>query len=172
MLQSKFRIPWMWNSIPTWLHFQQKQPTSHWSWQAHHWRTSHTPSLPLRHMNTTLSWIQQPCQYPLCSLQTCKSLDFPGKVSFRALICLIGLLQQCPYYAIKFYPDTTSNPIYDVCSQHCIPHSILTVFSNTSWQDCPGTGRSTIGYMIFHNSALIKANPTIPTPITLSTSKT
>jgi hypothetical protein len=88
-----------------------------------------------------------------------------------ALIWLIGYLQQCPYYAIEFYPDATSNPVYDVCCQHRIPHSDLTVYSDASWQDCPDTGRSTVRYMIFHNGALIKANSTMPTPITMSTSK-
>jgi hypothetical protein len=35
----------------------------------------------------------------------------PGKTNFHALIWLIGYLQQCPYYAIKFYPDATSNSV-------------------------------------------------------------
>ncbi len=77
MLQSQFWIPWMWNSIPTWLHFQQKQPTSLSSWQAHHWGTIQRPSLPLCLMNATLACLQHRCQYPLCSLQTCKSLYLP-----------------------------------------------------------------------------------------------
>ena len=46
-----------------------------------------------------------------------------------------------------------------------------TVFSDASWQDCPDTGRSTVGYMIFHNGALIEANSTMPTPIAMSTSE-
>ena len=92
--------------------------------------------------------------------------------NFCALIWLIRYLQRRPYYAIKFYPDTTSNPVYDICRQHCcIPHSDLTIFSDTSWQDCPDTGDSTVGYMIFQNSALIEANSTMPTPIAMSTSE-
>ena len=51
------------------------------------------------------------------------------------------------------------------------PHTTLRpeVFSNASWQDCPDAGRSTVGYMIFHNDAL-KANSTVPTLIAMSTS--
>jgi hypothetical protein len=53
-----------------------------------------------------------------------------------------------------------------------IPHSNLTVFIDASWQDCSDTGRSTVGYMIFHkNGTLIEANSTMPTPIAMSTSK-
>jgi hypothetical protein len=99
-----------------------------------------------------------------------KACICPGKANFCALIWLIGYLQQCPYYAIKFYPpDTISNPVHNVCSQHRKPHSNLTVFSNASWQDFPDTGRSTVGYMIFHNGALMEANSTMPTRIALST---
>jgi hypothetical protein len=47
----------------------------------------------------------------------------------------------------------------------------LTVFSDASWQDWPDTGCSTVGYMIFHNGALIEVNSTMPTPIAMSTFK-
>ena len=107
--------------------------------------------------------------FAVCKLA--KACICPGETDFRALIWLIGYLRRRPYYAIKFYPDTTSNPVYNVCRQHRIPHSDLTVFSDASWQDCPDTGRSTVGYMIFHNGALIEANSTMPTPIAMSTSE-
>ena len=107
--------------------------------------------------------------FAVCKLA--KACISPGEADFGALIWLIGYLQQRLYYAIKFYPDTTSNPVYNVCRQHCIPHSNLTVFSDASWQDCPDTGRSTVGYMIFHNGALIEVNSTMPTPIAMSTSE-
>ncbi|KAI2502001.1 Mitochondrial protein [Fragilaria crotonensis] len=104
-------------------------------------------------------------------LQTCKACICPGELDFRALIWLFGYLRRRPSYALKFYPDGTSNPIYSICAQHSIPYSDLTVFSDASWQDCPDTGRSTVGYMIFHNGALIEANSTMPTPIAMSTSE-
>ena len=72
---------------------------------------------------------------------------------------------------MKFFPDGTSNPIYEICRNHQIPYSDLTVFSDASWQDCPDTGRSTVGYMIFHNGALIEANSMMPTPVAMSTSE-
>jgi hypothetical protein len=67
-----------------------------------------------------------------------------------------------------FYPDGSTNPIYNICLHHYIPYANLTVLSNASWQDCPETGRSTVGY----NGALIKANFTsMPTPVAMSTSE-
>ena len=77
LLQSQFGIPWTWDSISTWLHFQQRQPTSEWSRQAYHRRTTQTPSLLLRCVYATLSCLQHPCWCPLCSLQTCKTLHLP-----------------------------------------------------------------------------------------------
>ena len=62
-------------------------------------------------------------------------------------------------------------PIYDICRHHRIPYSDLTIVSDPSWQDFSDTSRSTVGYMIFHNGALVEANSTIPTPIAMSTSE-
>ena len=107
--------------------------------------------------------------FAVCKLA--KACVCPGDIDFRALKWLIGYLRRRPYYALKFYPDGTSNPIYDICRHHRIPYSDLIIFSDASWQDCPDTGRSTVGYMIFHNGALIEANSTMPTPIAMSTSE-
>ena len=107
--------------------------------------------------------------FAVCKLV--KTCICPGKSNFHALIWLICYLQWCPYYAIKFYPDTTSNPVHNVCHKHRIPHSDLTIFSNASWQDCPDTGRSSVGYIIFQNGALIKANSTMHTLIAMSISE-
>jgi hypothetical protein len=107
--------------------------------------------------------------FAVCKLA--KACISPGIPDFRALTWLIGYLRRRPYYALKFYPDGTSNPIYDICIHHRIPYTDLTVFSDASWQDCPDTGRSTVGYMIFYNGALIEANSTMPTPIAMSTSE-
>ena len=77
--------------------------------------------------------------FTVCKLA--KACICPGETDFRALIWFIGYLRRHPYYALKFYPDATTNPVYDVRRQHRIPLSDLTVFSNASWQDCPDTGR-------------------------------
>jgi hypothetical protein len=63
--------------------------------------------------------------FAVCKLA--KACICPGETDFCALTWLIGYLQRRPYYAIKFYPDTTSNPVYNVCRQLSIPHSYLTV---------------------------------------------
>jgi hypothetical protein len=57
--------------------------------------------------------------FAVCKLA--KACICPGETDFHALIWLIGYLQRRPYYAIKLYPDTTSNPVYNICRQHRIP---------------------------------------------------
>jgi hypothetical protein len=73
--------------------------------------------------------------FAVCKLA--KACIAPG---FRALTWLISYLCCHPYYALKFYPDFTSLPIYEICLQNRIPYADLTVFSDDSWQDCPDTG--------------------------------
>ncbi|KAI2501590.1 hypothetical protein MHU86_12861 [Fragilaria crotonensis] len=135
----------------------------------------HEKRLPFRSAVCTLLYLAyNTCAdilFAVCKLA--KACVCPGELNFRALIWLIGYLRRRPYYAIKFYPNATTNPVYNICCQHRIPNSDLTVFSDASWQDCPDTtGCSTVGYMIFHNGALIEAkNSTMPTPIAMSTSE-
>ncbi len=118
MLQSQCWIPWMWNSIPTWLHFQQKQPTSLWSWQAHHWETIQRPSLPLCRMYATLACLQHGCQYPLCSLQTCKSLYLPWWSQFLCSYLAHRLPTKAPILCHQILPRHHFQP----CLQ-CMPPS-------------------------------------------------
>jgi hypothetical protein len=107
--------------------------------------------------------------FAVCKLA--KACTSPGIVGFQALSWLIGYLCRRPYCALKFYPNGTSNPIYDICIHHRIPYADLTVFSDANWEDYPDTGHSTFGYMIFHKGALIEANSTMPTPVAMSMSE-
>jgi hypothetical protein len=102
-----------------------------------------------------------------------KACILSGNFNFRALtIWLLGFLQQRPAYNdAKFYADANSNPVYHVCHQHCIPHTNFTIFSDAKWQDCPDAGNSTIRCVIFHHGILIKANSSMPTPTSMSTSE-
>ncbi len=164
----------IWNSLNVKLHLylttlSAKQPTSHVSWQAHHWKTTHTPSLPLCRMYATLSCLQYRAKYPLCSLQTCKSLYLPWQNQLLCSYLAHRLPTTMPILCHQILPRRHFNSAYDVYRQHRIPHSDLTVFSDASWQNCPVSGCSTVRYIIFHNGALIKANFTMPMPIAMST---
>ena len=42
------------------------------------------------------------------------------------------------------------------------------VFSDSSWQDCPDTGRSTGAYIIFYQGGLIEHGTHVPGPVAQS----
>ena len=49
--------------------------------------------------------------------------------------------------------------------------SQLPTFSDTSWQDCLDTGRSTCGYKIFLQGGIVDAQSTMPIPVALSSAE-
>jgi hypothetical protein len=100
-----------------------------------------------------------------------KACICPGIRDYEALYWLLGYVKARPDLAIKFYPNPKQNPIVDICSSNSIPYSELALITDASWQDCPDTGKSTIGYQIFYNGALIEANTTVPTPVAQSSSE-
>ena len=100
-----------------------------------------------------------------------KACICPGILDYEALFWLIGYIKARPDLAVKFYPNPKKNPIVTLCETNNIPYSDLAVLTDASWQDCPDTGRSTVGYQIFYNGALIEANTTVPTPVAQSSSE-
>ena len=107
--------------------------------------------------------------FAVCKLA--KACQDPSIQDYDAVLWLLGYLKRRPDLAICFYPDPTDNPIRSLCAANNVPYSELCVFTDASWQDCPDTGRSTVGYAIFYNSALIEANSMLPVPVAMSTSE-
>ena len=62
-------------------------------------------------------------------------------------------------------------PIHQICKSNDIMMSEITSFSDASWQDCPDTGRSTIGYKIFFQGSLIEWGTSVPVPVAMSSSE-
>jgi hypothetical protein len=100
-----------------------------------------------------------------------KACSCPGMKDYEALIWLLGYLQDRPNLANMFYTDVCSSPVYKMCISQRIQPSDLLVFTDASWQDCPDTGCSTVGYLIFYQGGIIDANSTVPTPVAMSSSE-
>ena len=100
-----------------------------------------------------------------------KSANNPGFEDFKALLHVFGYLRKFPDYAVKFYSNIQESPTYQICSKHKIEMPRLIAFSDTSWQDCPDTGRSTSGYKIFIQGGIVDAQSTMPIPIALSSAE-
>ena len=82
-----------------------------------------------------------------------------------------GYLRKFPDMAIKFYANPKESPVYQICDKHKVEFTDIIGFSDSSWQDCPDTGRSTGGYKVFCQGGLIDANSTMPIPVALSSAE-
>ena len=100
-----------------------------------------------------------------------KSSSNPGLKDFKALMHCFGYLRKYIDMGIRFYADEKESPVYQLCQKNGVDCTDLIGFSDSSWQDCPDTGKSTGGYKIFCQGGLIEANSTMPVPIALSSAE-
>ena len=100
-----------------------------------------------------------------------KSSSNPGIKDYEALMHCFGYLRKFPDMAIKFYANPKESPVYQICDKHKVEFTDIIGFSDSSWQDCPDTGRSTGGYKVFCQGGLIDANSTMPIPVALSSAE-
>ena len=100
-------------------------------------------------------------------------MQYPGKYHFKLLRHLLRHLQcHRNQGAIKFYSNTTQSPLYrymNTTGNEIHANSPIICFTDSSFQDCPDTARSTGGYLIFMQGAAIDAKSTMPTLISQST---
>ena len=97
-----------------------------------------------------------------------KACTDPGRKDFEALLWLFGYLRAEPAWGSKYYSNLKQSPIHDLLTRHETFQSELVVFTDASWQDCPDTGRSTTGYLIFYRGGVIEANSMLQIPIAMS----
>ena len=68
----------------------------------------------------------------------------PGKVHFEGLVHLLRYIKDNKTLGLKYYADLNDAPVTDLLRQSNIKtNNNLMDFSDSSWQDCPDTGRST-----------------------------
>jgi hypothetical protein len=100
-----------------------------------------------------------------------KACHEPGIKDYEALLWLFGYLRKYPDYAIKFYHDVKQSPIYQIAKTQNIPQGELTGFCDASWQDCPDTGRSTVGELIYCQGGIVHARSHVPVPVAMSSAE-
>ena len=68
----------------------------------------------------------------------------PGKVHPEGLIHLLGYIRDNKTLGLKYYADMNDAPVTDLFRKASIrTDNHLVDFSNSSWKNCPDTGRST-----------------------------
>ena len=98
-----------------------------------------------------------------------KFSENPGKVHFEGLIQILRYLRENKTLGLKYYADMNDAPVTDMLRQANIKtENHLMDFSDSSWQDCPDTGRSTGEYIIFYQGGPIYHGTHVPGPVSQS----
>ena len=113
------------------------------------------------------------CTRPDISFAVNKLAKFahnPGISHFRYLLHLVGFLKTTPYKGLKFYSRYEDSPIYQVLKDNDIKTTSETVitFSDSSWNDCIDTGRSTGGYVTYIQGGTADYGSHLPVPVAMS----
>ena len=67
------------------------------------------------------------------------------------------------------YADINDAPVTDLLRQASIKtENHLMAFSDSSWQDCPETGKSTGAYILFYQGGPIDHGTHVPVPVAQS----
>ena len=107
-------------------------------------------------------------RYDICFATTklAKFCNNPGKVHYQALIWLLGYLKQTSNLGIKYYHNEKNSPLGEMLTRNNIQIEEEEVtFSDSSWQDCKDTARSTGSYNIHSQGGLIDYATFVPDPI-------
>ena len=95
----------------------------------------------------------------------------PGKVHFEGLVNILKYIRYSKTLGLKYYADMNDAQVSDLLKQASIKtDNHLMVFSDSSWQDFPDTGRSTGAYIIFYQGGPIDHGRHFPGPVAQSSS--
>ena len=90
----------------------------------------------------------------------------PGKVHLERLVHLLRYIRDNKTFGLKYYAYMNYAPVTDLLRQASIKtENLLMDFSDSSWQDCPDTGRSTGAYIIFYQRGKIYHGTPVPGPV-------
>ena len=95
-----------------------------------------------------------------------------GKVQFEGLVHFFRYIRDNKTLGLKYYADLNDAPVTDLLRKSNIKtKNHLMDFSDSSWQDCPDTGRSTGEYIIFYQGGPIDHGTHVPGPVAHSSAE-
>ena len=98
-----------------------------------------------------------------------KFSENPGKVHFEVWIHLLRYIRYNKTLGLKYYADLNDAQVTDILRQVNIKtNNHLMDFSDSSWQDCPDTVRSTGAHIIFYQGGPIDHGTHVPGPVAQS----
>ena len=101
-----------------------------------------------------------------------KFMRVPGQEHFRALIHLLQYLQDNSNFGLMFYRVIEDSPIHQLLEQ-AGEKNVKPLFGmhDSSWQDCPDTGRSTGAYVLFSQGGAVDYNTFVPSTVAMSSAE-
>ena len=101
-----------------------------------------------------------------------KFSENPDKVYFEVLVHLLIYIRENKTLVLKYYADMNDAPVTELSRQASIKtENHLMDFSDSSWKDCPDTGRSTGAYIIFYKSGPIDHVTHVTGPVAQSSTE-
>ena len=87
------------------------------------------------------------------------------------MVHLLGYIRENKTLSLKYYTYINDAPVSDLLRKASIKtENHLMPLSDSSWQDCPDTGRSTVEYNIFYQVGPIYHGTHVPGPVSQSIS--
>ena len=101
-----------------------------------------------------------------------KFMRKPGRNHFKGVIHVLQYLRDNIQKGLKFYRHIEDSPMYDLLKQNNVKldHNMFGMH-DSSWQDCPDTGRSTGAYIIFSQGGPVDFATFVPVPIAMSSAE-
>ena len=85
---------------------------------------------------------------------------------------MLGYIRDNKTLGLQYYEDLNDAPVTDLLKQANIKtKNQLVAFSDSSWQDCPDTGRSTVAYNILYQGGPIDHGTHVPGPVAQSSAE-
>jgi hypothetical protein len=101
-----------------------------------------------------------------------KFMRLPGKRHFEAIAHLLHYLREKSQLGLKYYSDLARAPLQRILTESRVEATRnLVTFSDSSWQDCPDTGRSTACYTVTYMGGVIDHSTHVPGIVALSSAE-
>ena len=95
-----------------------------------------------------------------------KATHRPGEYHLKCAVHLLCYLRDNATYGLRFHADWEKSRINNILRENNISTSTEFVgFSDSSWQDCPDSGRSMGGYITTYHGTPIAFSSNVPSPV-------
>ena len=101
-----------------------------------------------------------------------KFMRMPGRKHFLALIHLLYYLRDNCNLGLKYYRKLADSPVQVILTQNNFKGKhVLLGFHDSSWQDCPDSGKSTGSHVLFGQGGPIDFSSFVPAPVAMSSAE-